>query len=94
LGVWQVTVDLTTKIITEQTIKKIFIIFVLDNEYMINHSTEVKGQKKNKGQLVEKRSEMQFTIDESLNKYKDPKYAPSKLKEVEKKFSKGIIIHR
>ena len=54
----------------------------------------MKEQKEHKGQVDEKKPEMQFTIDESLNKYKDPKYASPKLKEVEKKFSKGVIIHR
>jgi len=61
---------------------------------MINNSTKVKGQKKNKEQVVEKMPDLVFTIDESLNKYKGPEFEPPKLKGIREKFSKGIIIHR
>ena len=54
----------------------------------------IKGQKKNKGLVVEKRPEMQFTVNEDLNKYLAPEYDPPKLKEVEKTFSKGYIIRK
>ena len=54
----------------------------------------MKEQKKNEEKAVEKVSHMEFTIDDSLNKYKTPEYQSPKLKEVEKRFSKGYIIHR
>jgi hypothetical protein len=54
----------------------------------------MKEQKEHKEQVVEKRPEMQFTINEDLNKYKGPEFEPPKLKKVREKFSKGIIIHR
>jgi hypothetical protein len=54
----------------------------------------MKDAKKNKEEVVEKKFGMTFTIDESLNKYKGPEFEPPKLKEIQKKFSKGIIIHR
>ena len=54
----------------------------------------MKAQKKNKEEVVQKILGMELTIDESLNKYKAPEYQSPKLKEVEKRFSKGVIIHR
>jgi len=54
----------------------------------------MKEQKKEKAQIVENKFEMKFTVDESLNKYKGPEFEPPKLKEIRKRFSKGIIIHR
>ena len=54
----------------------------------------MKDKKKNKEQVVEKMFGMEFTIDESLNKYKGPEFEPPKLKGIREKFSKGIIIHR
>jgi hypothetical protein len=54
----------------------------------------MKEQKKNKEKVVEKMFGMELTTNEALNKYLGPEYAPPKLKEVEKRFSKGIIIHR
>jgi hypothetical protein len=81
------------QLLSRKQYKRIVSIFVIDNGY-IDNSAKMKEQKEHKGQVDEKMPEMEFTIDESLNKYKDPKYAPPKLKEVEKKLSKGIIIHR
>ncbi|HEY8781644.1 MAG TPA: hypothetical protein VIM16_08530 [Mucilaginibacter sp.] len=54
----------------------------------------MKEQKKNKEQVVEKMFGMEFTVDESLSKYKGPEFEPPKLKEIRKRFSKGVIIHR
>jgi hypothetical protein len=54
----------------------------------------MKEQKKEKEKVVEKMFGMELTIDESLNKYKAPQYQAPKLKEVEKRFSKGVITHR
>ena len=54
----------------------------------------MKEQKKNKEQVVEKIFGMELTTNEALNKYLSPEYAPPKLKEIEKKFSRGVIIHR
>jgi hypothetical protein len=54
----------------------------------------MKEQKKNKKQPVEKMLGMEFTIDESLEKYKGPEYRPEKLDKIEQKFSKPIIIHQ
>jgi hypothetical protein len=54
----------------------------------------MKEQKKTKEQVVEKRPEMQFTVNEELNKYKGPEFEPPKLKGIREKFSRGIIIHR
>ena len=53
----------------------------------------MKEQKKTKEQVVEKSSDVKFIVDESLNKYKGPKYTPPKLKEIEKMFSKQIVHH-
>ena len=53
----------------------------------------MKEQKKNKVQIVKKAPDVEFTVDESLNKYKGPEYTPPKLKEIEKMFSKQIVHH-
>ena len=53
----------------------------------------MKEQKKNKGQVVKKTLDVEFTVDESLNKYKGPEYTPPKLKEIEKMFSKQAVHH-
>jgi hypothetical protein len=53
----------------------------------------MKEQKKNKGQVGKKTPDVEFILDESLNKYKGPEYTPPKLKEIEKMFSKQIVHH-
>ena len=60
----------------------------------MNNSGKMKEEKKIKEKAVEKRFEVEFIIDESLNKYRAPEFEPPKLKEIQKRFSKGIIIHR
>ena len=54
----------------------------------------MKEQKKNKEKVVEKIFGMELTTNEDLNKYLAPEYDPPKLKEIQKRFSKGIIVHR
>jgi hypothetical protein len=54
----------------------------------------MKEQKKTKERVAEKSSsDVKFTVDESLNKYKGPEYTPPKLKEIEKMFSKQVVHH-
>jgi len=53
---------------------------------------KMKQKKKNKGKVVERMFGMTFTTTEDLNKYKEPQYAPPKLKEVNERLSKGFII--
>jgi hypothetical protein len=69
------------------------VIFVLANYCTINKRVKMKEQKKNKEQAIEKIFGMKFTTNEALNKYKGPEYEAPKLKEIRKRFSKGIIIH-
>jgi len=54
----------------------------------------MKEQKKDKEKVVEKMFDLELTLDESLDKYEGPEFDPPKLKEIEKKFSKRIIIHQ
>ena len=54
----------------------------------------MKEQKKDEERVVEKIFGMELTTNEALNKYKGPEYEPPKLKEIQKRFSKGIIIHK
>jgi|GEM_PF-5977885 len=54
----------------------------------------MKEQKKDKEKVVEKARQMVFTTNEALNKFKGPEFEPPKLKEIQKRLSKGIIIHR
>ena len=54
----------------------------------------MKEQKKDKEQVVEKMFGMEFKTNEDLNKYRGPEYQPPKLKEIQKRFSKGLIIHK
>ena len=53
----------------------------------------MKEQKKNKEQAAKKMPDVEFTVDESLNKYKGAEYTPPKLKEIEKMFSKQVVHH-
>ena len=53
----------------------------------------MKAIKKDKEQ-VEKLFGLELTVDESLNKYKSPEFEAPKLKDIQKKFSKPVIIHR
>jgi len=53
----------------------------------------MKDQKKNKTQQTEKAFGMEFTLNESLNKYLAPEYAPEKLKKAELKLSKQVVNH-
>jgi hypothetical protein len=43
---------------------------------------------------AEKRAEVTYTIDESLNKYKAPEFESPKLKKAKEEFAKGIFIKR
>jgi hypothetical protein len=52
----------------------------------------MKEEKKEK--VVEKIFGMELTTNEALNKLRGPEFEPPKLKEIQKKLSKGIIIHR
>jgi hypothetical protein len=54
----------------------------------------MKEQEKKKEKVVEKMFGMEFTTNEALNKYKGPEFEPPKLKDIRKRFSKGIIIHK
>jgi hypothetical protein len=53
----------------------------------------MKEQKKAKGQVVKKAADVEFTVDESLSKYKGPEFTPPKLKEIEKMFGKQAVHH-
>jgi hypothetical protein len=55
---------------------------------------KMKEEKKDEEKVVAKMFGMELTTNEALNKYKAPEYEAPKLKEIKKKFSKGIIIHR
>ena len=54
----------------------------------------MKEQKKDKEKVVEKIFGMELTTNEALNKFRGPEFEPPKLKEIQKRLSKGIIIHR
>jgi hypothetical protein len=53
----------------------------------------MKKQKKNKERVVKKTRDVEFSVDESLNKYKGAEYTPPKLKEIEKMFGKQVVHH-
>jgi hypothetical protein len=53
----------------------------------------MKYQAKVKKQATTAVQEDSLTIDESLNKYAAPEFAPEKLKKVEKKFTKQVTHH-
>jgi len=54
----------------------------------------MKDQKKEKEQVVENIFGIELTTNEALKKYLGPEHESPKLKEVRKKFSKGVIVHR
>jgi hypothetical protein len=56
------------------------------------NSIAMKEQKKEKEQVVEKKTDVTYILNDALNKYKGTE--SPKLKEVREKFSKGFIIHR
>ncbi|MBD1365776.1 hypothetical protein IDJ77_18310 [Mucilaginibacter sp. ZT4R22] len=48
----------------------------------------MKEQTKDKQQIIKEKFGIKLTLNEELNKYSGPEYAPEKLKKIEQRFAK------